>query len=89
MAGADFPAAQAQNTRDIAAPKMAVRDRITIGMSSEQVVKIWGRPRKIIKKNAKDFDEIWVYSPNWKFKNYLYFKNGILVKGQPAPGSLM
>jgi hypothetical protein len=65
-------------------------DQIKIGMTQAQVVEKWGKPRKITKiKNGKEFDEIWIYVPNWKFKNYLYFKDGILIRGDPNPEDLV
>jgi len=64
-------------------------NKIKIGMTCEQVRENWGTPDKIINKLAADFDEIWVYVPHWKFKNYLYFKKGILIKGNPNPESLI
>lgn len=63
--------------------------KVKIGMNQDQVKENWGTPDKIIKKDGKDFDEIWIYIPNWKFKNYLYFKNGILVRGDPNPEELI
>ncbi len=63
--------------------------RVKIGMSVEQVRATWGKPDKIIKKHGKDFDEIWIYIPHWKFKNYLYFRDGILVRGDPNPENLI
>jgi len=63
--------------------------KVTIGMTQEQVRKMWGDPRKITRKVGKDFDEVWVYVPHWKFKNYLYFKDGVLVRGNPNPENLI
>ena len=51
------------------------------GMTMEQVEERWGEPLKIIKKNEKDYDEIWVYKFHWKTRSDLYFKDGILVRG--------
>ncbi|MBM3251719.1 MAG: DUF1090 domain-containing protein [Candidatus Omnitrophica bacterium] len=66
-----------------------VKERIRIGMTQQEVKEAWGDPDKIIKKQGKDFDEIWIYIPNWKFKNYLYFKDRILIRGEPDPESLV
>jgi len=63
--------------------------KVKIGMTQEQVVEQWGEPDKIIKKQKKDYDEIWIYIPHWKFKNYLYFKNGVLIRGDPNPEDLV
>ena len=63
--------------------------RIKMGMTREQVRANWGEPDKIIKKQEKDFDEIWIYIPNWKFKNYLYFRDGVLIRGNPNPEDLI
>lgn len=63
--------------------------KVKVGMTTEQVRENWGKPDKIIKKQGKDYDEIWIYIPNWKFKNYLYFRKGILIKGDPEPENLV
>lgn len=63
--------------------------KVKMGMTREQVRATWGEPNKIIKKQGKDFDEIWIYVPHWKFKNYLYFRDGILVRGDPNPEDLI
>lgn len=63
--------------------------KVKIGMSREQVKENWGTPDQIIEKQGKDFDEIWIYIPHWKFKNYLYFRDGILVRGDPNPEDLI
>lgn len=62
---------------------------VKIGMTKEQIRENWGEPDKIIKRQEKDYDEIWIYIPNWKFKNYLYFRKGILIKGDPDPENLV
>ncbi len=54
---------------------------VELGMTREQVLESWGEPDKIVKKKGKDYDEIWIYIPHWKIKNYLYFKDGILKRG--------
>lgn len=63
--------------------------RIRIGMTMEQVKTNWGVPDKIIRKQSQDFDEIWIYIPHWKFKNYLYFKDDVLIRGNPNPENLI
>ena len=63
--------------------------RVKLGMTQDQVRASWGEPDKVIKKRGKDFDEIWIYVPNWKFKNYLYFKDGVLIRGDPNPEDLV
>lgn len=63
--------------------------KLKIGMTREQVKAGWGMPDKIINKQGRDFDEIWIYVPHWKFKNYLYFKDGILIRGNPNPENLV
>jgi len=59
--------------------------KIKLGMTREQVRECWGTPDKIVQKQGEDFDEIWIYVPHWKFKNYLYFQQGILIRGNPNP----
>lgn len=51
------------------------------GMTMEQVREGWGEPLRVIKRNRKDCDEMWVYKFHWKTRADLYFKNGILVRG--------
>ena len=64
-------------------------DRILkIGMTEEEVIKNWGIPAKTKVVTNKVHDKIWTYIPHWKFKNYLYFKNGILIGGDPDPEKL-
>ncbi len=63
--------------------------KVKMGMTREQVQENWGTPDKIIKKQGKDYDEIWIYIPNWKFKNYLYFRDGVLIRGDPDPENLV
>ncbi len=63
--------------------------KVKLGMTKEQVVEKWGEPAKIIKKRGKDYDEIWVFIPHWKFRNYLYFKDGVLIRGDPNPETLV
>ena len=65
------------------------RGQIKIGMRREQVKENWGTPDRIIKKKGNDFDEMWLFIPHWKFKNYLYFKEGVLIKGDPDPQNLL
>lgn len=57
---------------------------IEIGMTKDDVRSSWGEPQKIKRKKTYDYDEIWIYTPNWKFQNKLYFENGILVKTEPT-----
>jgi hypothetical protein len=63
--------------------------KVKIGMTREQVKENWGTPDKIVKKQGKDYDEIWIYVPHWKFKNYLYFREGVLIRGDPDPEDLI
>jgi hypothetical protein len=51
------------------------------GMTKEQVKERWGEPLRVIKKDEKEYNEIWVYKFHWKTRSDLYFKNGILVRG--------
>lgn len=69
--------------------KERFQGKVKMGMTREQVRATWGEPDKIIKKYGKDFDEIWIYIPHWKFKNYLYFRDGVLVRGDPNPEDLI
>ena len=62
---------------------------IELGMTKQEVRASWGEPKSIKQKKYNAYDEVWVYVPNWKFKNYLYFKNGILVGGDPNPEDLI
>ena len=56
---------------------------IELGMTREEVRASWGEPKAIKHKKRNDYDEVWIYVPNWKFRNQLFFKNGILVKTDP------
>jgi len=56
---------------------------IELGMSQEQIIASIGLPVKKIVKRGKDFDEMWVYRPHWKFRTYLYFRSKILVSTVP------
>ena len=56
---------------------------IELGMSQEQIAVSIGPPIKRVIKRGKEFDEIWVYRPHWKFRNYLYFKDKILISTDP------
>ena len=56
---------------------------IELGMTKEEVHASWGETKSIKQKKTKDYDEIWVYVPNWKFRNQLYFNRGVLVKTEP------
>ena len=47
---------------------------IELGMTKDEVRASWGQPKTIKHKKTKDYDEIWVYVPNWKFKNQLFFR---------------
>lgn len=79
----------ASNLQNVQEKQERFQGRIKMGMTKEQVIASWGEPDKIIKKHGEDFDEIWVYVPHWKFKNYLYFRDGILVRGDPNPENLI
>ena len=57
---------------------------IELGMTKEEVQASWGKPKTISHRKTNDYGEVWVYVPNWKFKNRLFFYNGILVKTEPA-----
>ncbi len=59
------------------------KNYIELGMTRNQVLESWGEPkkRKIVKYH--DSDEMWIYIPNWKFRNKLFFKMGVLVKTEP------
>ncbi|GEM_PF-4232967 len=56
---------------------------IELGMTKEEVRESWGEPKTVNHKKTKDYDEVWVYVPNWKFRNQLYFKGEILVGTEP------
>ena len=56
---------------------------IEIGMTKNEVTASIGEPYKILHKNRRSYDEVWVYVPHWKFEDKLYFKKGILVKTEP------
>lgn len=56
---------------------------IELGMTREEVRESWGDPKTVNRKKTKDYDEVWVYVPNWKFRNQLYFKGEILVGTEP------
>ena len=77
------------NSQDTQINEERFQGKVKIGMTREQVKENWGTPDQIIKKQGKDFDEIWIYIPHWKFKNYLYFENGVLIKGDPDPEDLI
>jgi hypothetical protein len=54
--------------------------KIMIGMTSQQVLRAWGRPEKINETHgARYHHEQWVYAAN-----YLYFDNGILTTWQTS-----
>ena len=76
-----------QESSDVRADRF--EGKVEIGMTKQQVENTWGKPDRIIKKQKKDFDEIWIYIPNWKFKNYLYFQKDILIGGDPDPEDLI
>ena len=69
------------NQDDVNKQSNRFQGKVEIGMTQEQVVDQWGEPDKIIKKQKRDYDEIWIYIPHWKLKNYLYFQDGVLVRG--------
>lgn len=54
---------------------------IWYGMTKDQVLLVWGKPDKSIKKNGVKFDEVLVYRTHWTEIYYLSFKNNILVDG--------
>lgn len=56
---------------------------IELGMTKEEVRRSWGEPKKIKQKKIKNYDEIWIYTPSWKFKDKLFFKADILVATDP------
>lgn len=56
---------------------------IELGMTTNDIKASWGEPKSVKHKKAQDYDEVWIYIPNWKFKNRLFFKNGVLVKTEP------
>jgi hypothetical protein len=70
-------------------PQEKCESKVRIGMTKTEVKSNWGEPDNIICETGKDYDEIWIYIPHWKFKNYLYFKDGILIKGNPNPEDLI
>jgi len=84
-----LPSTSQQIPNDNILQDKVAKGKIKIGMTNQEVRETWGNPDKIIKKQGKDFDEIWIYIPNWKFKNYLYFKDGVLIGGDPDPESLV
>jgi len=69
------------DSQDLGMQHSRFQGKLRLGMTREQVKKNWGEPDKIIKKSGENFNEIWIYIPHWKLKNYLYFKDGILVDG--------
>jgi hypothetical protein len=77
------------NSQNLLIKEVRFQGKVKIGMTREQVKENWGMPDSVIKKQGKDFDEIWIYVPHWKFKNYLYFRNGVLIKGDPDPEDLV
>lgn len=85
--GCSFVAAP--NSQNMLKKEERFQGRVKIGMTTEEVKENWGTPDKIIKKQGKDFDEIWIYIPHWKFKNYLYFRDGALIRGEPNPEDLV
>ncbi len=80
--------ASSSNSQGTTAEQERFTKKIKIGMTTEQVQENWGIPDKTIKKNGKNYDEVWIYVPHWKFKNYLYFRNNFLVGGEPNPESI-
>ena len=56
---------------------------IELGMTKEDVRASWGKPQAIRIKKMPDSDEVWVYVPNWKFRDQLYFDKGVLVRTSP------
>jgi len=62
--------------------------KIKIGMTENEVRLNWGEPEQIVSKNVNGSDKVWIYKPHWKFKNLLYFKNGILIGGDPNPENI-
>lgn len=58
---------------------------IKIGMTEEEVRQRWGAPHRISEKNVNGSDYVWIYKPHWKFRNQLYFKDGVLIGGEPDP----
>jgi len=56
---------------------------IELGMTKEEVRTSWGEPKSIKQKKTNGYDEIWIYVPNWKFKDQMYFKKGVLVRTDP------
>lgn len=65
------------------------KNRVHIGMTQEQVIANWGKPDERIKKSSGEYDEVWGYKPHWKIKNLLYFKNGVVIGGDPNPENLI
>lgn len=61
---------------------------IKIGMTEAEVRQTWGEPDRIISKSVRGSDHVWVYKPHWKFENLLYFKDGVLIGGEPNPENL-
>ncbi|MDD3375051.1 MAG: hypothetical protein PHY73_04940 [Candidatus Omnitrophica bacterium] len=68
---------------------MKKHGRVKIGMTKNQVIEQWGEPYQVRETNNEEFDEIWVYVPHWTAKHRLYFKNDIVIKGDPNPEDLI
>ncbi len=79
----------ASSSQNVSNKAERFQGRIKMGMTREQVRANWGDSDKIIKRQGKCYAEIWIYIPHWKFKNYLYFRDGILIRGDPNPEDLV
>lgn len=74
---------EGKNNSEISFSKYIEKGYIELGMNKDQVRASWGEPKFIRHNETADYDEIWVYVPNWKFKDKIFFYKGILVKTDP------
>ncbi len=65
------------------------KGRVTKGMSREDVLASWGSPAKIKERNELEYDEVWVFHVHWTRKMEVFFRNGIVVGGDPDPDDLI
>ena len=55
------------------------KGKVAIGMTSEQVIRSWGRPTKVNKTiTAQSDNEQWVYDRGRFRAQYVYLENGIV-----------
>jgi len=56
-----------------------LKGSIKPGMTKGQVKASLGLPDETKRANHKEYDELWLYYPNWNWVYRLYFKKDILV----------